>query len=116
MPARTAADKARACQTLRDDLLDADGEGGRRAAGDREERPNRQVQCAGEEIPIWAADVAAQLKQTAAAADAERRDAEQRQADACDDEADERGPHIAPGHLTHIDREDQVPRAEKHAE
>ena len=60
--------------------------------------------------------MAAQFKQTAAAADAERRDAEQRQTDAGDDEADERGPHVAPGHLPHIDRENQIPRAEKHAE
>ena len=60
--------------------------------------------------------MAAQLKQTAAAADAERRDAEQRQTDAGDDEADERGPHVATGHLPHIDRENQIPRAEKHAE
>ena len=103
-------------RALRDDLLDTDSERGRCAAGDREERPYRQVQRAGEEITVWAADVAAQLKQTAAAADAERRDAEQRQTDAGDDEADERGPHVATGHLPHIDRENQVPRAEKHAE
>lgn len=61
---------------LRQHLLQSHGEGGGGAAGDGEERPDGQVEQAGEEHGVGLAHAAAELKESAGAADAERRYAE----------------------------------------
>ena len=79
---------------LRQHLLQSHGEGGGGAAGDGEERPDGQVEQAGEKHGVGLAHAAAELKEPAGAADAERRYAEQRQSDAGYAEAYDRGPYV----------------------
>ena len=101
---------------LRQDLLQPDGKRCRRAARDGEERPDRQIEQAGEKIGIGPVDLAAEVKETGAPAEAERGDAQQRQAHAGDEKAEEGGPHLAAGLLAHADGEDEVARTEEQAE
>ena len=92
------------------------GEGHRRAARDGEEGADGQVQRAGEKVAVGAADLGAELKQAVAATDADGRYAQQRHADARDDKAGDGLPDIAARQLSHINWENQIPRAKKHAE
>ena len=71
---------------------------------------------AGEEHRVGAADLARQVVQAARAADAQRRYAHQRQAYAGNQEAQNGAPYVGARHLTHGYRENQVARAEEHAE
>ena len=106
----------RGVAVLRQDLLKAHGEGGRRAAGNGEERPDGQIQRAGEKHGVGAIDLAAQVKETRRAADAERGHAEQRQAHGGDEEAQNGLPDVRAGHLAEMHGEDEVAGAEEEAE
>ena len=96
--------------------LHADGEGDRAAARNSEKRPDGQIERAGEENAVAAANLAGQLDQAVAAADADGGHAEQRQTHAGNQETEEGDPHVRPGKLPHIDRENQVARAEEQTE
>ena len=98
------------------DLLETHGEGRGRAARDGEERPDRQIQQAGEEHRVGAVDLLREVKQAARAAEAERRDAQQGHAHTGDEKAGDGGPDMTAGLLPHVDGEDQVSGAEEHAE
>ena len=101
---------------LRQHLLQSHGEGGGGAAGDGEERPDGQVEQAGEKHRVGLSHAAAELKEPTGAADAERRYTEQRQSYAGYTETNNRGPNVAAGHLTHVNGEDEVSGAEEHTE
>lgn len=87
-----------------------------RAAGNGEKRPNGQIQRAGEEHCVGAVDLAAQVKKTVGAADAERGHAEQRQAHARDEKPQNGLPNVGTGHLAEVHGENKVTCAEKQAE
>ena len=106
----------RGVSVLRQHLLKTHGEGGRGAAGNGKERPDGQIQRAGEKHRIGAADLAAEVEKSRRAADAERGHAEQRQAHACDEKAEDSEPDIRAGHLAEVHGEDEVAGAEKEAE
>ena len=101
---------------LRHCLLDTDGEGGRRAAGNGEKRTDGQIEKTGKKVGVGTAHLAAQIKQTLAFADAERGNAQKRQTDAGNQKAKRRRNQLASCHLPHVDRENQISRAEKQPE
>ena len=92
------------------------GKGGCGTSRNGKAGANGQVEQAGEKIGIGAVDLAAEVKETGAPAEAERGDAQQRQAHAGDEKAEEGGPHLAAGLLAHADGEDEVARTEEQAE
>ena len=92
------------------------GEGGGGATGDGEEGSDGQVQRAGKEVAVRAADLGAELHQAVAATDAHGGDAQKGQAYAGNDEANDRLPHIFSGQLSHVRGEDQISRAKEQAE
>ena len=98
------------------DLLQTHGEGSRCAPGNGEKRPDGQIKGAGKKERIGTAHLMAEVKKAVATADAQSGHAQQRQTHAGDQEAKNGRPHVPSGHLSHINRENQVSCAEEHAE
>ena len=86
------------------------------AAGDGKERPDGEVEDAGEENAVALADLAGERLQPIGMRDADGGDAEDGDTDGGDDKADDRGQDVAACHLTEMDGENEVARAEEHSE
>ena len=87
-----------------------------RAARDREERADRQIEQTGEENAVTLTDLARKLLQTVRVRDTDGGHAEDGDTDGGDNEADDRRDDIAAGHLSEMYGEDEVAGAEEHAE
>ena len=86
------------------------------AAGDGKKRADGQIKSAGEEKAVSFSNPAAKLGQSAAAADAKGRHAQQGKTHAGDAKAGGGDEYVPPGQLAHGSGENQVSGAEKQAE
>ena len=95
---------------------DAGGEGGGGAAGNGEEGADGQIQQAGEEISVSPAHFTGQSLQAVGMGIADGSHAQDGDAYCGDDEAQHGRNQIPPCDLSQMHREDQIARAEEHAE
>ena len=101
-----------ACEHRRD----TGGKRGRGASGNREQRPDGQIQHAGEEIAVPLPCFRGQRLKTVGMGVADGRDTENWNADGGHDKTDHGRDHVPSGQLTEMHREDQIARAEEHTE
>ena len=101
---------------VRQYLLQSHGKRGSRATGNGKERPDSQVEQAGEEQGVGASDTAPQLKKSVRATDSERGNAEQGQSHAGHAQSDDCKPDVFARHLTHVYGKYQVACSEKQSE
>ena len=80
------------------------------------EGTDAEIECAGEGVGKAPSDLSADVEETFACRDADRCNAEQRQSDPCDAEADECGQHRRTRLLTHRSRKDEVARTKDQTE